>query len=181
MHYPDDLVLVKSQKGNDEVVTRKHGLTPRIRQMLILIDGHRDFAALSKLIGAKEAVAYAMALENEGFVARVSVPSTASVLSGPETVLETAAPAIAPPAPSTSFAPPPSVQAPAVDFATMRHRIERLLHETLGPFADDISVRVEKARTVQDLRDLQQSIVLIVEAVRGKSAAAEFLQKVGKF
>jgi hypothetical protein len=174
MHYPDDLILVKSQKGNDEVVTRKHGLNPRIRQMLILIDGHRNFSALSKLIGAKETLAYAMALESEGFIARVSVPSTVSVLGGNETVLESALPVMAPLA-----APAPNL--PTADFATMRHRIERLLHETLGPFADDISVRVEKARTLQDLRDLLQSIVLIVEAVRGKSAAAEFLQKVGKF
>ncbi len=175
MHYPDDLVLVKSPKGNDEVVTRKHGLSPRIRQLLILIDGHRSFAALSKLLGAKEAVAYAIALESEGFVARVSLPTAASALHGHDHAMDTELAAVTP-----ASRPSPSV-APAADFATMRHRIERLLHETLGPFADDISVRVEKARTVQDLRDLQQSIVLIVEAVRGKTAAAEFLQKVGKF
>ncbi len=183
MQYSDELVLVKTQKGNDELVTRKHGLSPRVRQLLILIDGHRTFAALVKMIGAKEAVAYAMALESEGFAARISVP-VAQAIGASESVYATVPSdpaveplAVTPSAPAATIAP----AAPQVDFPTMRHRIERLLHETLGPFADDISVRVEKARNMQDLHELQQSIVLIVEAVRGKAAAAEFLQKLGKY
>jgi hypothetical protein len=178
MQYSDELVLVKTQKGNDEVVTRKHGLSPRVRQLLILMDGNRNFAALAKMVGPKDAVAYAMALESEGFAARVSAPVPEAV--GAQESVFASAPnhAAAEPLATAASA---TTTAPQVDFATMRHRIERLLHETLGPFADDISVRVEKARNMQDLHDLQQSIVLIVEAVRGKAAATEFLQKVGKF
>ena len=46
-------VCVKSPKGQEEIERRTHGLTPRLRQMLIMMDGRRDMATLQTVLPAE--------------------------------------------------------------------------------------------------------------------------------
>ena len=42
-------IYQKSGKGAQAISTRQHGLTPKQRSMLILVDGKRSFEELAKL------------------------------------------------------------------------------------------------------------------------------------
>lgn len=43
------LMYHKSAKGTEAIATRQHGLTPKLRTMLVLIDGKRSLEDLAKL------------------------------------------------------------------------------------------------------------------------------------
>ena len=197
MEYTAELVLVKTQKGADELVSRRNGLNPRVRQLLILIDGQRNFATLGRMVGEKEISGFASALESAGFIARQSSPTLRIDANDDGELVEIG---VEPPALQASgtathtqrmasytaqanqvLHPTRTVAATVVEFPAMRQKITRALNDLLGPFADDINVRVEKTKSLQDLRDLQPAIAGVVEAVRGKSAMNEFVNKIGKF
>lgn len=49
-----NLIYHKAAKGAEAIATRQHGLSPKLRSMLILIDGKRtfdDLARLSQMLG----------------------------------------------------------------------------------------------------------------------------------
>jgi hypothetical protein len=64
--------FIKTEKALLELRTREFGLTPRARQLLILIDGRRDARALAQFMNPQELLAYLSLLENEGFVRRAN-------------------------------------------------------------------------------------------------------------
>ena len=51
---PPLAVYAKTPQGSDEVATRRHGLSMRMRQLLILVDGRRTVADLAKLVPEKD-------------------------------------------------------------------------------------------------------------------------------
>jgi hypothetical protein len=67
---PHQAVYVKSPQGSDEVATRRHGLSMRVRQLLILVDGRRSIADLSRMVPEKEVLTHMEMLEAQGFVLR---------------------------------------------------------------------------------------------------------------
>jgi hypothetical protein len=182
MDFAPDLILIKTAKGNDEIVSRRHNLNPRLRQVLILIDGRRPFSDLSRMVGEKELVAYAMALESEGFIDRKSEPSGTS---HSQAAVSSSRNLNSGESQSDVFADASAVEvlekpaAPA-DFITSRRAVARALNDSLGPFAEEISMRIEKAKSIQELRELLPSAASVVEAVRGKTAMTEFINRVGK-
>lgn len=45
-------IFIKTQKGREEIVTRKHGLALRLRALLVMIDGqHSTTSLLEKVSG----------------------------------------------------------------------------------------------------------------------------------
>jgi hypothetical protein len=64
--------FIKTDKALLELRTREFGLTPRARQLLILIDGRRDDRALAQFMNPQELLAYLSLLENEGFIRRAN-------------------------------------------------------------------------------------------------------------
>lgn len=154
-----DQVFAKTEKGQVELKQRQFGLNPRARQLLILIDGHRRYADLCKLLPEKELVAYLMLLEGEGFVARLQAAAVAASLSVHESI---------------------EAAAPAEPFAVVRQRMVRAFIDTVGPAGDDFTVRIERSANVQELRELLPAALSIVEAVGGRSGTQTFLQRVGR-
>lgn len=156
-------VFQKTGKGADELRTRRHGLSPRLRQLLILVDGKRDFAELSRMLPGPELVEQLAQLERGGFVSRpFDVP-------GPEA----GEGAVAVPEPA---APPPP---PAEDLRALRARVTRALLDTIGPNGDDLAIRIERARSVDELRALLPAVLSVVEACGGRSGVDGFLQRCG--
>ena len=45
-----ETVYAKTSQGSDEIATRRHGLSMRVRQLLILIDGRRSVADLARMM-----------------------------------------------------------------------------------------------------------------------------------
>jgi hypothetical protein len=65
------------------------------------------------------------------------------------------------------------------DLETLRRAVVRHLVNAIGPHADDMAVRVERCRSVDELRQILPSAAGLVEAIRGRTAMAEFMQRVG--
>lgn len=161
----------KTAKGQAEIETRAHRLSPRLRALLIMVDGKRDLAALAALVPqpAEEALTE---LLNQGFVEAVGEPSASP------------APAAAPSAPSASAAsgaPPATTAAEAtssapaaVDFEKLRREAVRALTDIAGPAAETVALRMEKARTLDELRPLIAQAAQTVASMRGRAAAEAY-------
>ena len=146
------IIFRKTAKGAAEIETRAHRLPPRMRSTLILVDGKRDAEDLRALV-TQQADELLNALLEQGFV---------------EAVGETVRPLDAPAA-----APPPS-PAPVVDVTPLRKLVVRALNDELGPSAEGLAIRIEKVRTVEELRPLMSQAVQLVVAARGRAAAEAF-------
>ena len=75
-------VCAKTAKGQEEIERRTHGLSPRLRQMLILMDGRRDSAALQTVFPPELVPALMQQLLEGGFVAELN-PEPAEIVPAP--------------------------------------------------------------------------------------------------
>jgi len=120
-----NLVFHKSAKGTEAIATRQHGLGPKLRSMLILIDGKRGFeelVRLSQMLGDTEEL-LGQLLE-QGFIEPVAAP-----------------PAAAAPRQGTASAPAPLAAATAtapLSLTDAQRFVSRRLTDLLGPNAEDL-------------------------------------------
>ena len=147
--------LRKTAKGQAEIETRAHRLTPRLRGLLILVDGKRDTAALASLV-PQQCDALLAELIKQGFIDEPPPPPT---------------PAPAPsPAPATAPAAPTAAVAPTVNFETLRRSAVRALNDEVGPAADALAMRMERAHNIEELRPLLALAAQLVASMRGRPA-----------
>lgn len=156
----------KTAKGQTEIETRAHRLTPRLRALLILVDGKRDTAALGGLVQqAEDLLAELLA---QGFVKAlpeaVAPPPPAPPVR-PAVPAPAAAPAAAPPA------------ATGGDFDTLRRNAVRALNDALGPAAESLAIRIERARSMAELRPLLVQAAQLMANMRGRGAAEAYAAK----
>ena len=149
----------KTAKGLAEIDTRAHRLPPRSRSMLILVDGKRDAEDLKALVTV-QAEECLQALSEQGFIEAVG-----------ETVRNVPAPAVAAPAA------PAYLASQAADVAGLRRAAVRALNDALGPAAESLAMRLERARTLEELRPLFAQGAKLMAAARGQAAAADFAER----
>lgn len=151
-----NLVYHKSAKGSEAIATRQHGLSPKLRSTLILIDGKRGFdelARLSQSLGDTEQL-LGQLLE-QGFIEEVSTAAAPAASASARTVT----------APATGR---PISLLEAQRFAARR------LFAILGPSAEPVCLRIEAARNAQDFRAAIKLAEVMVHDVRSGNVAAEF-------
>jgi hypothetical protein len=156
------LIYRKTAKGLTEIETRAHRLPPRLRSALILVDGRRDVNDLKPLI-TQQAEETLSSLAEQGFI---------------EAVGENARSGSPPPAP----APAPSASATTAggnDFDSTRRAAVRQLNDQLGPAAENLSIKMEKARNLGELMPLLVQGAQSIAAMRGRSAAEAFAKRFG--
>lgn len=187
------LIYRKTTKGVSEIETRAHKLAPRLRSALIMVDGKRSDEELRALILQQPVETVAWLLEN-GFIdvlMREAVPRLPP--GGPITAATTVpapppAPVPAPPRPmpsgntqpgALSAAPRGPAAAPLLDPALEARRREglRLLMEQLGPAAESVAVRIEKARNLEELRAALSAGAQALNNIRGRDAALAFVAR----
>ena len=147
-----NLVYHKSAKGTEAIATRQHGLSPKLRSTLILIDGKRGFeelARLSQALGDTEQL-LGQLLE-QGFIEEV--------------VGAPAAPA------KTAAAPAAGRGLPLLD--AQRYASKRLF-AILGVSAEPVCLRIEAARNAQDFQAAIKLAEIMVSDVRSGRVAEEF-------
>ncbi len=154
----------KTAKGLAEIDTRAHRLPPRIRSMLILVDGKRDAEDLKALVTV-QADECLRSLSEQGLIEAVG-----------ETVRNAPAPAVAPDAP-TAPAASPALDSPATDVDGLRRAAVRALNDALGPGAETLALRLERARTLEELRPLFAQGARLLAAARGQAEAASFAER----
>ncbi len=62
------VLLFKTEKALEELADRRHGLRPKARQVLVLLDGKRSLAAIAKLIAASDLHPLIDELRESGFI-----------------------------------------------------------------------------------------------------------------
>jgi hypothetical protein len=150
-------VYHKSAKGTEAIATRQHGqhgLPPRLRTMLILIDGKRSFEELAKLSQQADTEQLLGQLLDQGFIEP-----------------------IVPAAPESSTPPPPAVGTGrhATSLTQAQRFAVRRLTDIMGPNAEELCLRIEAAHNVHDL---QQAVAKAEGTLRqfvNPHAAAEFI------
>lgn len=162
-----NLVYQKSAKGSEAIATRRHGLSPKLRSLLILIDGKRDYqelARISNTLGDTEQLLGQ--LLDEGCIEPVPKAARAAAALAPKVAVPVPihAPASAPAAAPAS----------SISLADARRHAVRRLIDIVGPNADEICMRIESARSVADFLAAVAQAEAMVRQFRGVNSAAEF-------
>ncbi|MEZ5728362.1 MAG: hypothetical protein R3E48_10395 [Burkholderiaceae bacterium] len=78
-------VPIKTTKAVEELRKRRYGLTPRLRQLLIMVDGQRDVSELARFFPGTELADGLATLLREGFVSdrRRLRAASATAVAGP--------------------------------------------------------------------------------------------------
>lgn len=159
-------VYRKSSKGTAEIETRAHKLPPRLRSALILVDGKRSDVDLQALIGAAAAETLS-ALAGDGFIEVISVADTKRAAAP--------APAVAAAAAGPVTAPPSTTS--ASDLTLRRREAVRAVNELLGPMGESLSIKLERARSIDELRTLLEQALPVIAGARGRDAARAFAER----
>lgn len=166
----------KSARGAEAIAARTAALGPKLRSMLILINGKRPFAELAAMAqGLGEPEQLMAQLEQEGYIEAASATSGAPTepaalmpASGPVQRAPTAMPRPAPGRPSLG---PTEL---AVPLPQAKQFAARRLADMLGPTADDLCMRIENARTPQEFRAAIRRTETILREVVGPELAHQF-------
>jgi hypothetical protein len=149
------LVYRKSSKGSEAIATRQHGLSPKLRPILILVDGKRTVEEMSRIAqGLGDNGQSLEQLLGDGFIE----PVASSVHSAIK------------PAAST-----PAVPAPSLSLPDARRYAVRRLTDILGPHAEDFCLRIEAARSSADFNAAVTRAEGMVRQFKGAHAANEFV------
>lgn len=159
-------IFRKTAKGLAEIETRAHRLSPRLRSALIVVDGKRDEAALSKLVLQDPALTLQTLLE-AGFI---EVCATAPA-AGPRPV-----PVVAP---APAQAPAPAAPPAAAGFDQTQRDAVRTLTDLIGPMGEALAIKMEKARSMDELRPLLGVAMQVIANTRGRQAASDYGTRFG--
>ena len=150
----------KTAKGLAEIETRVHRLPPRLRSALILVDGKRSDDELAKLV-LQDPEGTLKALLEGGFIEPSGELPPAERAPEPR------------PAPAAPAAPvPPS-------FEQTRRAAVRALTDLVGPMAEAVALRMEKARNPDELRPLLTLAMQVIANTRGRQMAADYGRRFG--
>lgn len=148
-----DTLFRKTEKGVTEIQSRVYRLQPRLRSALILVDGRRRGSDLKPLIQS-EPEATLRTLAEQGFIEPAEAPAAAGQALATTPVQKTAA--------------------PVESFHEQRRVAVRLLNELLGPAADTLAIRMERARNMDELRPQLAAATQAVGNLRGAATAEAF-------
>ncbi|NVD72227.1 hypothetical protein HUX88_16955 [Duganella sp. BJB1802] len=159
----------KTAKGREEIATRKHQLAPRLRTLLVLIDGRKTEEELLRNVAGLGLTAGALTelLAGEFIVLSTSYVSLAE------------APAEAPPEPE-----PEQVQLPAAaqvqQFQSLYDFFNKTIKSTIGLRGFTLQLKVEKASSVDDFRELRMPYLEAVQKAKGNDTAAALAQQLDR-
>jgi len=108
-------VYAKTPKGQSELESRAGGLKPKVRRVLIVVDGHRDLDEVTRLSACDtESVTESIRqLLNEGYIETAAAPLPVGTLppAAASSGTEPVAPSAPPPPAATRATPPPQAAA----------------------------------------------------------------------
>jgi hypothetical protein len=148
----------KTAKGQSEIETRAHRLPPRLRGALILIDGQRSEADLAKLV-AGDVPATLQQLLADGFIDVFAVLADR--------------PAMAVSAVSVPQAPPPAAPQ-AASIEQIKREAVRALTQQLGPMAEQVALKIERSKSLAELRPMLTLGAQMLRDIKGTTVAEAF-------
>lgn len=164
----DKLVYTKTARGVAEVAARGGTLSLAARRVLIMVDGKRSVAELSPLARPGEIDGLIATLEAQGFIQRMHGDQAAATRSlDVPTVAGIEV---------HSLGTEPGEERTLLTLDEAKRRTVRALTDRLGPDAEAVSMRIEQARTADELRERVKEAERIVASLLGEAAVADFLR-----
>jgi hypothetical protein len=160
----------KTAKGHSEIETRAQRLPPRLRSALILIDGRRSDDDMRKLI-LQQPEETLRTLNEQGFIEIIGITQ------------DPPSPRMAPSEPTPRPQPASAAEAvatpvmPARSFEATRAQAVRNFTDLVGPMAEALAIKMERARSLDELLPLVQTAQKIIGNARGGQAAADYGSK----
>jgi hypothetical protein len=152
----------KTPKGLSEIETRANRLSPRLRSALIMVDGKKSDDELRPLLAAHTDETLGQLL-SQGYI-EVAAVAAIDIRLPPLPAAGSAA------APVASAGPGPS--GPPLE--AIKREVVRQINDQIGPLAETLAIRIERAKTAAELKPLLESAWKMIENVRGPTAAAAF-------
>jgi hypothetical protein len=156
-------IFDKSNKGREEIATRKHGLALRLRPLLLLIDGKQSRDdILKKVAGLGLNEDSINDLLNNGFIEQVATAS------------EDATPAPAEPDRTENAvepAPVPVLPEGETQYAAIYHFYTETIKSTLGLRGYALQLKVERASSIDEFRQLRKPYLEAVQKAKGNEMA----------
>jgi hypothetical protein len=149
------LVFRKTELGSREMGAPSHGLTPRLRRALILVDGVKTVEDLAPLFRPGEIDTILAELQAGGFV----------MLAGGELA-----------DPAQADAPP---QSGADLFEEVRRRAVREVSDHLGPEGEAIALAIERCRSREELREALREAAKVLTGIVGAEYGRNFARNIG--
>ena len=178
-------VYFKTEAGLDEMQRRQAGLNPRVRQLLILVDGKRSVVELRKMIAVDELGEFLSLLELKGFIAQCDEENTRTdaanyhhsvgrAYAGSATVglaaevgqLE-----------ELDFGDSAILDHDFEEFKRDRINLGKVLADTVGPMGDELGNRIVNATKRSELTELFLAALTVVELMAGRKAVDRFVEK----
>lgn len=164
MDIPADLlhtIYVKTGKAHEEMIDRRHGLRPKARQVLIMLDGARTVGMLTAVIAGFELPQILQELERTGFIAPLST-ETVQQVPHLEAITLTAAPEEVDP----------------LALLEIKLLMQESIQQNLGLLGADLKKQVAAIRDAAGLRaTMARWHMALRESRKGADSADELLQK----
>jgi len=145
----------KTAKGREEIATRKFQLASRLRALLVLVDGHRSEEELLRNVAGLGLTDSAL----QELLAQGYIVLATSYVSLPE------------PEPEVQ-APPPQPARHVQQFQSIYDFYNKTIKSTMGLRGFPLQLKVEKAASVDELRQLRDPYVEAVQKAKGRDTAA---------
>jgi hypothetical protein len=135
-------VFAKTQKGHDEITTKAGGLSPRVRRVLIFVDGKRSVDELRGMLQSDDLQHTLGLLEEDGFIELASTAVATGKAAAPQA-----------PQPSiTAFGELPASHDP-IRLQQARNFMANTLNAFVGALGNtSLLDRIEQASSHADLR-----------------------------
>jgi hypothetical protein len=160
----------KTAKGREEIATRKYQLAPRLRTLLVLVDGHKPEEELLRNVAGLGLTASAM----QELLAQELIVLTTSYAALPEPVQPPAPqPAPEPELETTSLPTPSQVQ----QFRSVYDFYNKTIKSTMGLRGFTLQLKVEKAGSVDELRELRDPYLEAVQKAKGRDTAIQLARQ----
>lgn len=151
----------KTDKGREEISSRKYGLSSRLRPLLVMVDGKKAAnELLEKVAGLGLGEDSLSELTEGGYIHPLAQPE-------PAPAPEPAQP-VAQPAAGTAAAAEP---APENRFLAVYHFYNETIKSMIGLRGYGLQLKVEKAGTLEELRQLRQPYLDAVHKAKGAETA----------
>jgi hypothetical protein len=165
------IIYDKADKGREEIATRKYQLAPRLRSLLVMIDGKQSEAELlKKVLGLGLNEQSLIDLLEQEFI----VMSTSGMTEPAPALAASPASAIANPSLTAGSTPTMPVTSPAetaARFQALYNFYNETIKSTLGLRGFALQLKVERAGNLQDFNDLRNVYIEAVLKAKGKEMA----------
>jgi hypothetical protein len=174
----------KTDKGREEIATRKYHLSSRLRSLLLVIDGRHDADGILEKFKAIGLGGESMAqLLEEGYIRRLEAPQPAAVAMEvrpqarhPQTAAQDSGstPLFA------EHSPEESLYGGEWQFSALYHFYNETIKSTVGLRGYALQLKVERAGSIEDFRALREPYLKAVDKARGGEMARSLRERLDK-